>query len=559
MKLNLKSLTRSLCIIIASLLLTSVSYGQINLDKFNTIDSLFIEWNSPNHPGGSVGVAFKGVPIFTKAYGLADMGYLIPNNYGTSFNIASVSKQFTAMGIVKLHLQGKLNIDDDIREYLPELPDFGHKISFRHMLHHTSGLRSLHTLFSLAGWRKDDMRNNDDLLRFMKMQQDLNFEPGSEYMYCNSGYILAAIVVERITGESFADWMSENIFKPLRLYETYVEDIYNNIVHNYATSYSGTLKRGFLKEVEFWAYTGSGNIHSTSNELLKWMRYYYKPPTGWEEAFSMMLTVDPLTNEKINNYAFGVNVNKYNNEKWIHHGGSIGGFRAYAAAFPEHEIDIVILTNFSTSDPAEKVKKIADILLDKKILERPLISYQLKKIDIKFFTKYLGAFETENSPDKLFELSRRGDTLLYRYSGEKETRLYSANDSILFNNNKKIQITLINAIPERVIIMSDGKKSIWEKTQKHIPDTKELKTISGNYWSPELETQYKFYLQSGKLYGFHPRHGSFDVECVTKDIFISNSDFIKKIQIIRKGNKVIGMRVTNSRVRDLWLKKTVDK
>lgn len=555
MKQKFKALTGSIISIIGLLLLTSLSFGQISADKLNAIDSLFIEWNSPNHPGGSVGVAVKGVPLFSKAYGLASMEYLIPNNYGTSFNIASVSKQFTAMGIVKLHLQGKLNIDDDIREYLPELPDFGHKISFRHMLHHTSGLRSLHTMLSLAGWRKDDMRNNDDLLRFVTMQQDLNFEPGSEYMYCNTGYILSAIIIERITGESFADWMRVNVFNPLGLYETYVEDKYNNIAHNYATSYNGSSESGFVKEIEFWAYTGSGNIHSTSNELLKWMRYYYKPPEGWEEAFSMMLTLDPFNDGKPNKYAFGVNVDRYENEKRIHHSGSIGGFRAYVSTFPEHEIDIVVLTNFSSSDPAGKVKKIADILLDKKKPEKPLMSYQPKETDVRIFDKHAGVYKTEDTPDRLFELFRRGDTLLYKYSGGSETRLYTASDSVLFNNKEGVKITLVNAVPERVLIMSDGKEIGWKKTQKHIPDIKELEGIAGNYWSPELETQYRFYLEDGKLFGFHPRHGSFDVECVTEDIFISDSAFINKIRVIRKGKNVIGMRVTNSRVRDLWLEK----
>jgi len=546
---------RILGIIISLLLLAGLSSAQVSETKLEAIDSLFLEWNRPNHPGGTVGIAVHGIPVFAKAYGLASLEYVVPNTYGTRFNIASVSKQFTAMGIVKLHLEGKLSIDDDIREYLPEMPDFGHKISFRHMLHHTSGLRSLHSLLSLAGWREDDMKNNDDLLRFMTKQQDLNFEPGSEYMYCNTGYILSAIIIEKITGESFADWMSKEIFKPLGLYDTYVEDKYNRVTHNYATSYNGSYNRGFVREIEYWAYTGSGNIHSTSADLLKWMRYYYDSPVGWEEAFSMMLTLDPFNDGKPNNYAFGVNVDKYKDEEKISHSGSIGGFRSYACTFPEHEIEIVILTNFSSSVVSGKINNIADILLNKEKEEEPEINFEQKEVNEEIFDKYLGAYKSEDLPHRLFEIFRKGDTLLCKSTGGRDTRLFTASDSILFNNSSGLKISLIDTVPEKIVIWSNGTRYTWVKTEKYIPDEKELEEIAGKYWSPELETQYRFYLKDSELYGYHTRHGEFSVECVGKDVYVSNSSYINKITIVRERKKVTGMKVTNSRVRDLWLEK----
>ncbi|MEA1885584.1 MAG: serine hydrolase domain-containing protein [Bacteroidota bacterium] len=548
---------RILSTIISLLLLAGLSYGQISEDKLKKIDSLFVEWNRPNHPGGTVGVAVKGEPVFTKAYGLASLEYLVPNTYGTRFNIASVSKQFTAMGIVKLHLEGKLSIDDDIRKYLPELPDFGHKISFRHMLHHTSGLRSLHTLLSLAGWRSDDMKNNDDLLRFMTRQEDLNFEPGSEYMYSNTGYILAAIIIEKITGDDFADWMKEEIFIPLGLYDTYVEDKYNRVAHNYATSYNGSYNRGFEREVEYWAYTGSGNIHSTAADLLKWMRYYYDSPGGWEDAFSMMLTLDPFNNGEPNDYAFGVRIDEYKDEKKISHSGSIGGFRSYACTFPEHETEIVILTNFSSSGVSGKINSIADILLDKAEEDEEEIefNYTEEEIDQNIIKRYIGAYKSEDLPDRLFEIFQKGDTLLCSYTGGRDTRLYTASDSIFFNNSRRLKISLIDTVPEKIIVSSNGRKRDWVKTEKYVPDEEELREIAGKYWSPELETQYRFYVRDGELFGYQTRHGEFSLECIDKDVYVSDSGFINKIEIVRDRKKITGMKVTNSRVRDLWLEK----
>ncbi len=548
---------RILSTIISLLLLAGLSSGQISEDKLKEIDSLFVEWNRPNHPGGTVGVAVKGEPVFTKAYGLASLEYLVPNTYGTRFNIASVSKQFTAMGIVKLHLEGKLSIDDDIRKYLPELPDFGHKISLRHMLHHTSGLRSLHTLLALAGWRNDDMKNNDDLLRFMTRQEDLNFEPGSEYMYSNTGYILAAIIIEKITGDDFADWMKEEIFIPLGLYDTYVEDKYNRVAQNYATSYNGSYNRGFEREVEYWAYTGSGNIHSTPADLLKWMRYYYDSPEGWEDAFSMMLTLDPFNNGEPNDYAFGVRIDEYKDKKKLSHSGSIGGFRSYACTFPEHETEIVILTNFSSSGVSGKINSIADILLDKAEEDEEEIefNYTEEEIDQNIIKRYIGAYKSEDLPDRLFEIFQKGDTLLCSYTGGRDTRLYTASDSIFFNNSRRLKISLIDTVPEKIIVSSNGRKRNWVKTEKYVPDEEELREIAGKYWSPELETQYRFYVRDGELFGYQTRHGEFSLECIDKDVYVSDSGFINKIEIVRDRKKITGMKVTNSRVRDLWLER----
>ncbi|HKL66650.1 MAG TPA: serine hydrolase domain-containing protein, partial [Bacteroidales bacterium] len=423
-------------LVLLLLLFTAFSTAQVSEEKLKSIDSLFSQWNIPDHPGGTVGISINGVPVFRKAYGLASLEYMVPNTYGTRFNIASVSKQFTAMGIVKLHMEGKLSIDDDIRKFLPELPDLGQKITFRHMLHHTSGLRSLHTLLSLAGWRSDDMKNNDDLLRFMKKQQALNFEPGSEYMYCNTGYILSAIAIERITGKSFAEWTRDEIFLPLGLYDTYVEDEYNRVAENYATSYDGSKSRGFAKEIEYWAYTGSGNIHSTAADLLKWMRYYYSPPEGWENEFKMMLTLDPFNNGEPHNYAFGVRINEYKNEKKISHSGSIGGYRSYSCTYPEHETEVVILTNFSSSGVGGKINVISDILFDKPETKTPEMNIERKDVDKRSISGFFGTYNIDSIDTRYFDIYSAADTIFSEFTGGRKTRLYTASDSILFNNTR---------------------------------------------------------------------------------------------------------------------------
>jgi CubicO group peptidase (beta-lactamase class C family) len=377
----------------------NLSFAQLNKTAIEQIDSLFLAWNQPNHPGGAIGIMQHGKLVYSKAYGLASLEYLVPNTANTNFNIASISKQFTSMGILILEQQGKLSIDEDIRTYLPELPDFGEKITLRHCMHHTSGMRSLHALLGMAGWRGDDMRNNADLFRLMKKQKDLNFKPGSEYLYCNTGYMLMADIIEKISGEKFADWMKKNIFDPLGLVATYVEDQYNRVRPNSATSYAHSGKYGFTRSTEYWNYVGSGNIHSNTRDLLHWMENYMHPKKGWKALFERMQTVDLLSNGETLYYAFGVDTKVYKGEKRIGHGGSIGGFRSNLMTFPEHGLTVAVLTNFSGGNAGGKVSQIADIILDKpKVAKKKTNSPKVKKyvdLSAKELAAYTGTYYSD--------------------------------------------------------------------------------------------------------------------------------------------------------------------
>jgi CubicO group peptidase (beta-lactamase class C family) len=349
------------------------------------IDSIFTQWTEANHPGGAVGIMHKGEIIYSKAFGTASMEYNIPNSTDMMFNTGSVSKQFTAMGIVLLHEKGLLSVDDDIRKHLPYMPDFGSPITIRHMLHHTSGMRSLHAMLGLAGWRSDDSRTNEDLNRFMLNQKELNFVPGAEYLYCNTGYMLMVNIIEEVTGEKFPAWIKANIFDPLGMPNTYVEDRYDRIVPNNATSYYDR-QDGFFRAVEYWGYIGSGNMHSTTKDLLTWLHNFGEPKANWESAFDLMKTIDPLNDGSENDYGFGVRVNKYRGYEKVQHGGAIGGFRAYVSTYPEEQLSFAVLTNFSSSNPGGAESKMADILLEDKkneITDMLPLNNENKEVDEK--------------------------------------------------------------------------------------------------------------------------------------------------------------------------------
>lgn len=556
--MNLKYL-----VLLIPLIITLNGNAQISKKQINQIDSLFIDWNKPNHPGGSIGVMKNDKIVFSRSYGLASLEYLAPNSTETIFNIASVSKQFTAMGIVLLHIQGKLSIDDDIRKYLPELPDFGEKITIRQMLHHTSGLRSLHAMLGLAGWREDDSRTNEDLYRFMNMQRDLNFKPGSEFMYCNTGYMLMVKIIEKVTAEKFPTWMKKNIFEPLGMNHTYVEDKYNRVVTNNATSYNKSIDGNYLRAVEYWGYVGSGNIHSTTNDLLKWLSNFYAPQTNWEEAFKLMKTLDKLNDGSDNNYAFGLFIDKHLGNDLIQHSGAIGGFRTYAGTYPDEKLSIVVLTNFSASSSGSKANQIHEILLTKLDADN---SETVKKNDslkqIYLSNDELKKYESSYLNDKdsyARKIYLRNDTLRYSRSSANESPIVPiGNDEfqmLTTDADLKIKFTINGKLKSMIVTVNNGEPSIFQGFESRTLTTKDLLSYTGEFYSQELETTYNMYLENDTLFCHHARHGEFKMKVLKNNVLESEWPMtITKYKRNKKG-EVTGIYVSNGRVRNLWFEK----
>lgn len=543
-----------------SLFIALQGSAQISNTQLQKIDSLFLDWNKPNHPGGTVGIMQKGRIVFSKAYGLASLEYLVPNSPSTRFNIASVSKQFTAMGIVILQQQGKLSVDDDIRKYLPGLPDFGETITIRHMLHHTSGLRSLHALLGLAGWRSDDARTNEDINRFMLNQRDLNFKPGDEYLYCNTGYMLMANIIEKITGEEFPKWMKESIFQPLGMINTYVEDNYSSVVTNNATSYYSRENNEFDRAIEYWGYVGSGNIHSTTDDLLRWLENFNNPQPGWEAQFDILQTMDTLNNGRENTYAFGVRIGDFNGFKSVGHGGSIGGFRSNIVTYPEEELNIAILTNFSSSSPGQKSNRIAEIILGFQNDREKSSSDMIKtiKLSSKTLKKYEGSYwnSTSNYSRKIYF---KNDTLRYFRSENNESPIVPiAKDEfqmIRVPGVFKIKFDISEDKSLMTVTNDDGEQTVYQSYTPYNPSKEEMVLYTGKYYSPELETTYTLSMMDDTLSWHHPRHGDHKMKILKKDV-LEGGWPLSVVKFKRDENgEIIGILVSNGRVRNLWFEK----
>ena len=500
------------------------SYGQTSQKQIQKIDSLFTTWNVSNHPGGAVLVSKEGKTIFSKSYGLANIEYNIPNTNNTLFNIGSISKQFTAMGIVLLEEQNKLSIDDDIRKHISELPDFGEVITIRHLLHHTSGLRDLHGLLGIAGWRSGDLETNDDVYRIIKNQEELNFKPGEEFLYSNTGYILLAKIIENISQLKFDQWMKQNIFQPLGMKDTYVETSLNKIVPNNATSYY--LREVFERALEYWGYFGSGNIHSTTEDLNIWLQNFSTPQNNWESAFKKLLFTTPLKNDFQTNYGFGLRVEEYSGRKVLQHGGSVGGFRAIARTFPKEQLNIVILSNYSRSNIGSKANKISDIFLakrkdlpTKKVTQTPnkfikLSSEKLKELEGIYWS------DSEKSGRKVYF---KNDTLRYSSSENSEWPLVpiSKNSFIMIHPSIKPIVTFDNMTNQMTVRIENDLPGVFNFLQRNLDiKTNGNERLVGKYYSPELKTMYSISIDDkSNVYLEHARHGIIKLQQLYDNVF----------------------------------------
>jgi CubicO group peptidase (beta-lactamase class C family) len=332
-------------------------------DVEKRVDALFSKWDKPDSPGCALGVIKDGKLIYSRGYGKANLEHTIPIAGTTVFDIGSTSKQFTAASIVLLSQHGKLSLEDDVRKLIPELPDYGKKITIRNLLNHTSGIRDYLGLMGLTGVNFDDTTGDDDALRIIVRQKALNFDPGSEFLYSNSGYFLLSVIVKRASGKTLRQFAEENIFAPLGMKNTHFHDDHTMIVQGRATGYSPAPGGKFRIDMSNFEQTGDGAVYTTVEDLLLWDRNFYDPKVGGHQMYDQLLTQGVLTTGKKLDYACGLMVSEHKGLKVIYHGGSWAGYRAELIRFPEQRLSVVCLANLGSINPSRLARQVAEIYL----------------------------------------------------------------------------------------------------------------------------------------------------------------------------------------------------
>ena len=362
-------------VLVAWLLFSDSSSAQAYPRTEHTIqvDELFAAWDGETSPGGVVGIFMDGRIIYSKGYGVANLDYDIPITPQSVLRIGSISKQFVAMCIAILAEQGKLSFDDDIRTYLPEMPDYGNQITIRHLLHHTSGIREYLALVNLIGKPEGSVfgYTTRELVELLSRQQKLNFEPGSQFSYTNSGYFLLAEIVTRVSGMKASAFAQENIFEPLSMTQTRFYDDPNAIIRNQAFGYSPKRDGGYRLDILRSDVIGDLGVITTVEDFLHWDNNFYENKLGarTKDLITMMFTRGRTSNEEELSYALGLEFDSYRGLKTMGHGGSAVGYVAEFLQFPEQRFSVVILSNLSSFRPGRLARQVADLYLADQLSE----------------------------------------------------------------------------------------------------------------------------------------------------------------------------------------------
>ncbi|MCX7907843.1 MAG: beta-lactamase family protein [Bacteroidetes bacterium] len=352
-------------LLIWGFVVTGVAFAQpvLRSDQIRRVEAIFAPWDRTDSPGLGLAIVWEGRIRYWRGFGMADLEHRVPITDSTRFVLASVSKQFTAFAVHLLAAEGRLDLDGDVRQYIPELAHLKARITVRHLLHHTSGLRESLDLARLAGWRPEDVLTMSDVLRLAYGQRELNFEPGTAYAYCNLGYVLLAELVRRVSGQSLGVFARKRIFEPLDMRDTFFHEDYRMITPNRAQSYART-QDGWVKVHYPYGTVGSGGLVSTLRDLAKWDENFYTHTVGGAKLLQALQERGRLADGRELNYASGLMIGSYRGLVAVWHTGSIAGYRAILFRLPEARFSVIILANASNVNTLALAHQVADIVLE---------------------------------------------------------------------------------------------------------------------------------------------------------------------------------------------------
>ncbi|MCB0689127.1 MAG: beta-lactamase family protein [Saprospiraceae bacterium] len=480
--------------LILSWLLVNQCQGQ---NLFAEIDRIFSSFNQ-NTPGYAIGIIKDGNLIYSKGYGSANLEYKIALTDTSSFYIASLSKQFTAACIIYLKEQGKISLQDDIRNYIPEMPKYSKTITIDHLLHHTSGIREWSSLVLFQGFNPsfEDHIDNQTILRLIYQQKELNFDPGTAYKYSSSGYILLTEIIERVSGMPLKEFAKKVLFQPLGMENTLFEDNHSEVVKNRVESYRST-ETGYERMLKGFDVYGDGGILTTVKDLAKWDQAFYSNVIT-SDFSNQMYRLGRMKGNREIDYASGLIKGKNKGLTYYQHQGGMIQFDSYMIRYPQKQFSVIVLSN-SWSNPYSGyiAGKIADLFLSKdyEITDNPIIIEPIQ-VDSHHLKQYAGYFW--NLEDNYYNLiSYRNDSLFFdNTEGFVEYLVPIAlNTFQLKNHSSRIIFENNNTIMHYTDSTLNNVEMTFEKYNPGSPKSMSaLKNYSGEYFSEELQTWYRFFI-----------------------------------------------------------------
>ncbi|MFX0063173.1 MAG: serine hydrolase domain-containing protein [Candidatus Hermodarchaeota archaeon] len=539
------------------------------MDVSTQIREIFAKWDKANAPGCALAVLKERKIIFQQGFGLANLDYDIPISSQTVFRIASVSKQFTAACIVLLAEQGLLSLDDDIRKYISELPEFKSIVTIRHLIHHTSGIRDYLDLYSLRGTtdQEFDSVNTDNVLELIKNQKKLNFPPGEQFLYSNTGYLFLAMIIKRITGKSLREYADEYIFKPLGMKHTFFNDEHKMIIKNRAVGYRAKEEGGFKINDTRSELVGDGGVFSTIDDLSLWAQIFYENKFGSENFISTLLTTGKLNNREGINYSFGLRMKSLGGFPIVTHGGSFFGFRADITWLLQHKMAFICLANLSSITPSNLIEQVVKLYLNDEYKEESSSSQkeneQFIKLHEEEFKNIIGKYLMQDYQvpcEILFE-----NRQLIVIIGSQKFLIHPINKIHYRSVEGPFNISLI--IKEKNITIETNSESyILEPIKPPTYTLEQLQEYSGVYYSEELDIVYSVTEEENQL-KIKLREEVSPLIPAFKDVFVGKLNAVgasitigARIAFIRdKQEKVTGFSLSSRRVISILFNKIIKK
>lgn len=523
----------------------SRAYAQVPADaRVAAVRAILADVTTPDRPGLAVAVVRNGEVRFSGGHGLASLEHGAPITSATAFDLASVSKQFTGLAVAMLVEEGAIRMDDDIRGYIPEMPDLGNTITIGHLVHHTSGLRDWVGALAIGGWDMHDVISFRQILRMAYGQQALNFEPGSEYSYSNTGYVLLAELVARVTGQSFRTWTDEHIFTPLGMDRTNFRNDYSEVVPDRAYGYwlaaDGSSRHTIPNTT---SALGSSSAFSTVEDMTRWLIDLDQPVVG-APAASLMRTAGRLNDGATIPYAFGIAHGEYRGTPTLSHSGGWAWFGTYLVHFPEQRLGVVVLSNSANIDVARAAYRIADVFLDEDLPASPA-GEPARPVPVALTATLLDDFiGMYRLPGMFVRVRREGDTLRVRATGEDEFPMAPISEHEFWVDAYNAALVFERDDDGRVTRFTLRGTPAPRLDDRAPPSAAELAALVGEYVSEELKTFYEVVLEDGTPTMWHRRHGPIRLTHVWGDAFSGSRWFMGSVEFERDdAGRVVGFRV----------------
>ncbi len=522
--------------------------------EIRRIDSVFAPFDGTSRPGCALGVSRDGRSVYQRGYGMADLQNGVAISPQSIFHVASVSKQFAAFAVALLAEDGKLSLDDEVRKYLTELPDYGSRVTIRQLIYHTSGVRDHWELLGMAGWRyPDDVFTQQDVLDIVTRQKALNFTPGDEYLYSNGGYTLLAVIVERVSGKSLRQFSEERIFAPLAMTRTHVHDDHNMIVPGRTSAYQMG-KDGWRISVPSFDTHGATSLFTTVGDLLKWQQNFVTATVGNARLLREAETTAVLNSGKPANYGFGISIEKYRGTPAFGHGGSDAGYRADVVRFPEHRLGIAVACNFADATPNVYARAVAEVVLDGKLAPKPAGSQPgAVTLAPARLAQLAGVYKARTSDQVLRLVVKEGRLVIENFGIPMEP--VDDNHFVVFGTPVSFAGPA-TGLPTALFAEALGDSMM--RMPPFTPPVGRLGEFAGDYWSDEVQSWYRIGLPDSALVLRRLKFGAETLSPVFPDAFLLGGGG-GTVRFVRTKGKVTGFLLTGGRVRNVAFARAADR